>query len=184
MRARRAGVRFYREASRNMRSAPIRAASTDREVMPQGPVPRTPAKARAWTIAAPPPSPNSCGSARGLRVALWSSDPAAPRHAPATRAAKTLGMRSERTITSAVGSPLSVKRALRSVEASRLAVPKATPTTQPAKSATVRPVRTRVRDAAMGSLLSVRPSLPLPRLCADQDYGERLHDRPHASDHS
>ena len=100
--------------------APIRAAITDREVSPQRPIPSTPARARAWTIAAPPPSPNSWGSPRGLRVALWISDPAAPRHAPTTSAAATLGIRMERTITSAVGSPLSVKRALTSVEASKI----------------------------------------------------------------
>ena len=145
-RARRAGVRLSREANRDMRRAPIRAATTDREVSPQGPVPRTPARARAWTMGAPPPSPNSWGSPRGLRVALWSSDPEAPRHAPTIRAAATLGMRRERTITSAVGSPLSVKRALTSAEASRLAVPKATPTMQPASRATARPVSTRAGD--------------------------------------
>ena len=109
--------------------------------------------------------------------------PQPPRHAPTTRAATTLGMRRERTITSAVGSPLSVKRTLTSVENSRLAVPKMTPTMQPASRATARPISTKAGDPTMGRLRRIRPWLPLPRQCAAPDCVGRLHGLFHASDH-
>ena len=155
--ASRAGVRLSLEASRNISRPLTTAPATDREVTPQAPAPRTPAMARDWTMAAPPPSPKSWGSPKGLRVALWSSAPAAPRQAPTIKAATTLGMRNECTITSAAGSPPSAKSAFTSVAASRLAAPKATPATQPNSNATTRPARARIEGRLIRSLLPTQP---------------------------